>query len=181
MIDLIILQKRRKTSFINCRRFQGADVSSDHSLVLYNIKLRLKNLPNKPRHNHLPDTNQLKDQITRQSYQAKLENNLENICSTCSIDEYALQIEKGVKEALQAGITNEKTIKKPWISVQTLNLADEKRKAKQVKPLSTHHNNTYKDLCNKMKTSARQDKNKWIKDQCEEIQKGLQVGNSKQP
>ena len=44
MIDLIIIQQRWKTSIINCRTFQSADISSDHSLVLYNIKLRLKKL-----------------------------------------------------------------------------------------------------------------------------------------
>ena len=47
MIDFIIIQKRWKTSVTNCRTFQGADISSDHSLVLCNIKLRLKNLSNK--------------------------------------------------------------------------------------------------------------------------------------
>ena len=39
MIDFIIIQKRWKTSVANCRTFQGADISSDHSLVLCNIKL----------------------------------------------------------------------------------------------------------------------------------------------
>ena len=180
MIDFIIIQKRWKTSVTNCRTFQGADISSDHSLVLCNIKLRLKNLSNKLRHTHRPDTNQLKDQTTRQFYQTKLKNNFKNISPTCSLDDHALQIEKAVKLALQESITTKKTAKKPWISVQTLDLADEKRKAKQVKHLTTNHNNTYKDLCNKVKRSAKQDKNKWIQDQCEEIQKGLQVGNNKQ-
>ena len=82
MIDFIIIQKRWKTSVTNCRTFQGADISSDHSLFLYNIKLRLKNLSNKLRHTHRPDTNQLKDQTTRQSYQTKLKNNFKNISPT---------------------------------------------------------------------------------------------------
>ena len=160
MIDFIIIQKRWKTSVTNCRTFQGADISSDHSLVLCNIKLRLKNLSNKLRHTHRPDTNQLKDQTTRQSYQTKLKNNFKNISPTCSLDDHALQIEKAVKLALQESITTKKKAKKPWISVQTLDLADEKRKAKQVKHLPTNYNNTYKDLCNKVKRSAKQDKNK---------------------
>ena len=131
MIDFIIIQKRWRTSVTNCRTFQGADISSDHSLVLCNIKLRLKNLSNKLRHTHRPDTNQLKDQTTRQSYQTKLKNNFKNISPTCSLDDHALQIEKAVKSALQESITTKKTAKKPWISVQTLDLADEKRKAKK--------------------------------------------------
>lgn len=113
LIDFIITQQRWKTSVINCRTFQGADISSDHSLVLCNIKLRLKNLTNKPRYNHRMDTNQLQDQAKRQSYQTILENNLKNIRSTGNLDDHGTQIEKAINEALQASITNKKTAKKP--------------------------------------------------------------------
>ncbi|CAF2944575.1 unnamed protein product [Rotaria sp. Silwood2] len=44
MIDFVMIQKRWKTSVISCRTFQGADISSDHSLVLCNIKLRFKKI-----------------------------------------------------------------------------------------------------------------------------------------
>ncbi|CAF4049065.1 unnamed protein product [Rotaria sp. Silwood2] len=96
-------------------------------------------------------------------------------------DDHALQIEKAIKEALQASIPTQKaTSKKPWISTQTLELADEKRKAKQVKHISIQLNNKYKHLCNEVKKAARKDKDKWIQTQCGEIQMGLKVGNSKQ-
>ncbi|CAF3252389.1 unnamed protein product, partial [Rotaria socialis] len=42
MIDLVLIQKRWKSPVTNCRTFQSADISSGHSLVLCNIKLRLK-------------------------------------------------------------------------------------------------------------------------------------------
>ncbi|CAF3333574.1 unnamed protein product [Rotaria socialis] len=42
MIDLVLIQRRWKSSATNCRTFQSADISSDHSLVLCNIKLRLR-------------------------------------------------------------------------------------------------------------------------------------------
>jgi hypothetical protein len=45
-----------------------------------------------------------------------------------------------------------------------------------VKHISPELNEKYKSLCNKVKKSAKQDKDTWIQDQCEEIQKGLQVG-----
>ena len=72
---------------------------------------------------------ELKDQTIRKS---NGENSLNNICSTCSINDHALQIEKAVKGALQASIVVKKVIEKPWIFAQTFNLADEKRKMKQV-------------------------------------------------
>jgi len=68
MIDLILIQRRWKTSVINCRTFQSADISSDHSLVLCNIKLRLKKMYNKPQQCYRVDANRLRDEKIRQSY-----------------------------------------------------------------------------------------------------------------
>ncbi|CAF2099723.1 unnamed protein product [Rotaria magnacalcarata] len=107
---------------------------------------------------------QLKDQTTRQLYQGRIELNSKKLHSTCNLDEHAAQIEKAVKEALQAIVTLKKTPKTPWISDQTLDLADKKRKAKQIKHLSVDNIKEYKNLCNKVKHSARQDKEKWIQD-----------------
>jgi hypothetical protein len=180
MIDLILIQNRWKTSVINCRTFQGADISSDHSLVLCNIKLRLKNLANKPKQNLRHDTNQLKDQATRNNFQTQLEQQLNNLHTNCNIDEHALQIEQAIEQAIKASTTTQTTSKKPWISQRTLILADHKRKAKQTKNISSTNNERYKNLCNQVKKSARMDKNNWIQEQCEAIQMGLSVGNSKQ-
>ncbi|CAF1621865.1 unnamed protein product, partial [Adineta ricciae] len=180
MIDLILVQQRWKSSVINCRTFQGADISSDHSLVLCNIKLRLKSLSAKTKHNQRLNTKQLHNPTTQHLYQTQLENLLNNMDTNCSMDEHALQIEQAIKRAVQANTTTQKAIRKPWISLHTLNLAEEKRKAKQTKNTSPLANERYKNLCNQVKKSAKMDKNNWIQEQCDEIQKGLEVGNSKQ-
>jgi len=72
MIDLILIQRRWKTSVTNCRTFQSADISSDHSLVLCNIKLRLKKMHNKPQQCCKVDVNRLRDEKIRQSYSTTL-------------------------------------------------------------------------------------------------------------
>jgi hypothetical protein len=118
MIDLIIIQQRWKSSVINCRTFQGADINSDHSLVLCNIKLKLKNLLNKPKQNRRLDTRQLNDQITRKSYQIQLENQLNNIQANSNIDEHALQIEQAIKEALRVCTTTQQVVKKGKVTIR---------------------------------------------------------------
>ncbi|CAF3536249.1 unnamed protein product [Rotaria socialis] len=55
MIDLVLIQMRWKSSVTNFRTFQSADISSDHFLVLYNIKLRLKRRCIKPQQNRRPN------------------------------------------------------------------------------------------------------------------------------
>ena len=42
MIDLMLIERRWKSSIRNCRTYQGADVSSDHSLVMCKLQLKLK-------------------------------------------------------------------------------------------------------------------------------------------
>ena len=180
MIDLVLIQQRWKTSVINCRTFQGADISSDHSLVLCNIKLRLRQLRIQPRNNHRIEVSQLREPVKRQMYQARLEDSLKCVDASCSLDEHAAQIGKAVKEAVQTTVTAKRTAKKPWISEQTLALADEKREAKQVKHLSMDHTRRYKELCNMVKKSAKRDKEEWIQGKCNDIEQGLQVGNHRQ-
>jgi hypothetical protein len=48
------------------------------------------------------------------------------------------------------------------------------------KNVSTGQTQLYKDFCSKVKKSARQDKENWIQNQCEEVEKGLQIGNTRQ-
>ena len=42
MIDMVLIERRWKNSVTNCRSFQGADIGSDHSLVIANISLKFK-------------------------------------------------------------------------------------------------------------------------------------------
>ena len=180
MIDLILIQQRWKTSVINCRTFQSADISSDHSLVLCNIKLRLKKLYNKPLHGCKVDVNRLRDEKTRQSYSSTLARNIRTIEPTGDLEKHVSEIGKAIKNAAEATIPARRTARKHWISEETLKLADEKRKLRLVKNVSAEQALLHKEMCRKVKKSARQDKENWIQNQCEEADKGLQTGNTKQ-
>ena len=180
MIDLILIQQRWKTSVINCRTFQSADISSDPSLVLCNIKLLLKKLSNRSQQNCKVDVSRLKDEKIKWSYSTVLERNIENITTPDDLEEHASQISKAIKNAAESTIPARKTSRKPWISEETLKLVDEKRKLRLNENISDEHALLYKDLCRKVRKSARQDKENWIQNQCEEVDKGLQIGNTRQ-
>ena len=68
MIDLILIQQRWKSSVINCRTFQIADICSDHSLVLCNIRLHLKRMHNKMQHRTRIELSHLKNEKIKESY-----------------------------------------------------------------------------------------------------------------
>jgi hypothetical protein len=180
MIDLILIQQRWKSSVLNCRTFQSADICSDHSLVLCNLRLRLKKMHNKLHQNPKTDASQLKNEIIKKLYSNRIEANVELIKLAGSLDEYAKNIECAIKDAADATIPARNTAKKPWISDDTLKLAEKKRKLKQTKDESNQKAQEYKDICKQVKKSARQDKEHWIGQQCEDIEKGLKIGNSRQ-
>jgi hypothetical protein len=180
MIDLILIQRRWKTSVINCRTFQSADISSDHSLVLCNIKLRLKKMYKKPQQCYRVDVDRFKDEKIRQSYSTTLAKNMEGIEPTCNLEVHANKIRQAIQNAVEKTVPAKRKTKKPWISEATLKLADEKRKLKQIKNVSTEYTQRYKDSCRKVKVSARQDKEHWIQDQCEQAEKGLNIGNTRE-
>jgi hypothetical protein len=49
-----------------------------------------------------------------------------------------------------------------------------------MKNVSVKYAQQYKDFCKKVKKSARQDKEHWIHDQCEQVENGLNIGNTRQ-
>jgi hypothetical protein len=180
MIDLVLIQQRWISAVINCRTFQSADISSDHSLVLCNIKLRLKKMDSKTTDNYRIDMRQLNNEKIRLSYITALAKNIESIQLTCGLEEHATKIKEAIKSAVETTVPAKKISRKPWISKQTLKLADEKRRLKQIQHTSTQHAEQYKEMCKKVKKSARHDKENWIDEQCEEVEKGLKIGNTRQ-
>ena len=133
MIDLILIQQRWKSSVINCRTFQSADICSDHLLVLCNIKLRLKRLYNKIQHRIRIDVSHLKSEKIRKCYSKKLAKDITKIDPAENLEEYAKKIEVAIKKAAETTIPASRSAKKPWISEEILQLAYEKRTLKQTK------------------------------------------------
>jgi len=105
---------------------------------------------------------------------------MEGIESTCNLEVHANKIRQAIQNAVEKTVPAKRKTKKPWISEATLKLADEKRKLKQIKNVSTEYTQRYKDSCRKVKVSARQDKEHWIQDQCEQAEKGLNIGNTRE-
>ncbi|CAF1081345.1 unnamed protein product [Adineta ricciae] len=180
MIDLILIQQRWKTSVINCRTFQSADISSDHSLVLCNVRLRLKKLKSEAQQCRRVDVSRLTDEKTRQSYNATLAKHMESIDPTDDLEEHSARISEAIRSAVDSTVPVKRATKKPWISEETLKLADEKRRLKQMKNVSDRYAQAYRDSCTRVKKAARQDKEHWIHEQCEQAEKGLKIGNTRE-
>ena len=126
------------------------------------------------------DTSQLKGKKIRECYSKKLAKDITKIDPAENLEEYMKKIEVAIKKAVETTTPASRRIKKPWISEETLKIADEKRTLKQSKNASAQKEQQYKDLCKKVKKSVRQVKERWIQQQWEEIQKDLPIGITRQ-
>ena len=162
MTDLILIQQRWKSSMINCRTLQSADICSDHSLVLCNTRLCLKRLYNKIPHRIRIDVSHLQSEKIRECYSKKLANDMTKIDPAEYLEEHVKKIEAAIKKAAETTIPISRSAKKPWISAEILELADQKRALKQTRNASAQKEQQYKDLCKTVKKSARENKGRWM-------------------
>ena len=84
---------------------------------------------------------------------------MKDIEPACSLKEHAKKIEQTIKITVEATVRAKRIIKKPWISEETLKLADEKRRPKQLRNVSLEYPQQYKGLCRKVKRQQDRTKN----------------------
>ena len=80
---------------------------------------------------------------------------MEDIEPTCNLAEHATRLTEAIRSAAETTIPARRTAKKPWISDETLKLADEKRRLKLIKNVSAKYAQQYRDFCKKVKKSAK--------------------------
>ena len=175
MIDFVMVQQQWSKIVQQCRSFPSADIASDHELVLCNLDLKLtryrqrKAMKNTKRWN----LEKLKQPITHIIFETQVATNLEQAHteSIVEIDNLCNTIVRTIEDAADATIKSVRTIKKPWISDDTMRLVEQKRTAKAARMTSDDRMAIYRQLCKDVKKAARKDKENWIKQQCEMIEK----------
>lgn len=172
MIDLILIKRRWTTAVQQCRTFQGADMDSDHSLVIANIKLKLKR-KHKATSQKRRDISRLNDRDIAMIYQQELAKKLEKFDheQDLDLDKRVERLTSAIQEAVRKVLPEEEKIKKKWITQQTLKLVQEKRVLKFKRDQSDSAEQQYKAKCNEVRIASRLDKARWLEQQCEDIER----------
>ena len=177
MIDLVLIDKRWKTAIWICRTFQGADISSDHSLVMCKLKLRLKRIPRKQQHKPRRDLEALNNDTIRAAFRDKVEQDLTSSPSQITaLEDRVQRLNKVLQGAVNKVLPVVCKPNKPWITAYTLQLSEKKREMKQRRQESTEKEKEYKRMCNLVRKAARTDKEEWIQKRCQDIEE-LAGGN----
>lgn len=182
MIDLVLIERRWLSSMRNCRTYQGADIGSDHSLVMCKVQLRLKDPKQRRKVRMRLDTEALNQPDIRTRFQIKVSEKIQaNRRQDLKVlEERTTGLYNAIREAMTEGLPTVRKPNNPWITQKTLHLADVKRNAKNNRLQSAEKMNAYRKLCNVVRKAARDDKKRWLEQKCREIERSAQEKKTRQ-
>lgn len=126
--EIALIDKRWQTSVKLCRAFRGADESSNHNLVLCNLKLKLRYIPNK-QHKRKRNIQVLETLEESGQYEAEIAKRIKDAeMEQLDMKRKVATLDVIIKQTVEATVPLEEQPKKKCIGEQTLELAEEKRK-----------------------------------------------------
>lgn len=194
-IDHIAINSKFTRSMMDVRVKRGADVSSDHHLVVMNLKLRLQQCSKNGRAVGF-DTGKLKCKEIRDSFILEVKNrfaaleNKEEIDdmnpSSHNIEEQWKEFEETLQEAATVTLGKRDRKKcKEWISGDTWKLIDYRKKLQNLlsntksNRLHELYKQQYKEANKNVKRNCRKDKRVYYDLLAVEAQQAANVGNMK--
>ena len=183
-IDYILVRKRFKSSVnINrTRSFPGADIGSDHDLVMMTFQLHLKKMK-KPEQTRMKfDLDKLQDPTIAQLFKATIGGKFAPLLlevDSSDLDTFTEAINTAVTETAKEVLGKKRSVKKPWVTPEVLDLCDKRRNLKKLKHGSTEGAEKYRQADKDVKMSMRRAKEEWIANQCNEIEDNLSRNNTK--
>ena len=183
-IDYILTPQRFKSSInkAQTRTFPGADIGSDHDMVLLTLRLKLKTQKkhNNPRIRFNVD--KLKDPQVARIFEASIGGKFATLNLLQDIDSLTDNMEETLLETATEILGKDRKKNKPWVTDDILDLCDLRRTFKKTKKTKKDDPEAAKQhtLVNKnIRKRMREAKEKWITEQYESIDAGIRQGNSK--
>ena len=132
-IDHILVRQRYRSSLQDVRARRGADIGSDHHLVIAKIKMRLSARKTQPNPRIKFNVRKLKQQDTKQAFQISLYNRFQVLQTEEqeTVEHRWTTFREAVVGACEDVLGKPKTNRKPWISDRTWQKVEDRRLAKQ--------------------------------------------------
>ena len=183
-IDYILVKKRFRSgvNIHRTRSFPGADIGSDHDLVMMTFQVRLKKTrkPNQPRLRF--DLEKLRDPDVACTFQATIGGKFAPLIGLSDedmdMDTMITTYNTAVTDAASEILGKERRRKKPWVTKDVLDLCDERRDLKK-KRFEAEGAKEYREANRRIQKAVKKAKENWIGAQCEEIETCLNKNNSK--
>ena len=163
------------------RSFPGADIGSDHDLLMMTFRLRLKRI-SKPKHTRLKfDLEKLRDPNMLESFKAMIGGRFAPLTimsnEDTDIDSMITTFNTAVTETASEILGKHCQKKKPWITAEILDLCDKRRELRK-KRFEPEGSEKYKAVNNNIKRCMKKTKEIWIGEQSSETKENLRKNNN---
>uniref|UniRef100_A0A8D8SJ40 Craniofacial development protein 2 n=2 Tax=Cacopsylla melanoneura TaxID=428564 RepID=A0A8D8SJ40_9HEMI len=166
-IDYILIKMRYKNAVKSAKTYPGADIGTDHTLLVARIHIRLKKLTQPKSHKEI-DVKQLRDV----SVLAKVYDDINQKLAPLEITDSLIEpervwqnIKSAVMEPSRRHLERKKNNKgKDWMTESILRLMEERRKVKNISKIE------YRQLQNTIRYECRKAKERWLETKCQEME-----------
>ena len=185
-IDYIMMKKRfwAWINFARTRSFPGADVGSDHDLVMMTFRVHLRKA-NKQNETRLKfNLEKLKDPNIHKTFQAMIGGKfapltiLKDTEEGEDLDTLTRNFSTAITDTAMEILGKHRPKKKKWITDDILEMCDKRRELNNKKH-DAQGRSQYRDINNKIRKAIKQAKENWNEEQCEEIDTNLTKNNTK--
>ena len=183
-IDYILVKNRCRSGIKTdrSRTFPGADVGSDHDMVMMTFQTRLKNSrkPTQPRIRF--DLEKLNDPTVMSAFQATIGSRFAPLGTLvdkdADLDSMVTHFNTAATDTAAELLGKQRPKRKPWVIPEILDLCDQRRdlKKKRGEPEGAKD---YREIKRKIRTELKIAKETWIQGQCQEVEACLRKNNSK--
>ncbi|XP_043922942.1 uncharacterized protein LOC122798228, partial [Protopterus annectens] len=188
-IDHICICRRFRRTLQDVRVKRGANVASDHHLVVARLKLKLKRTQVQESSRRIKyNVHLLKDSQTKEQFNIALKNKfevLQELVEEGGVNSSWQNVKKAVDLAFQETLGPKKYHQKEWITAETLvKIEDRKRKKAKVNKSKTRASKIkaqeeYADAHREVKRCIKIDKNNYVEQLAVEAELAAYSGNTK--
>ena len=164
------------------RTFPGADIGSDHELVMMTYKLHLKRVKKLGYARIKFDLEKLKDPEVAEAFHAMIGG---KFAALTILDADGIVIETLI-DTFNTAVTNtaseifgkHRPVKKPWVTADLLDLCDKRRELKKKKK-DAEGVRQYRTATHEIKKGMKKAKMNWIEEKCQDIEDSMKKNKSK--
>ena len=177
-IDYIIVRKRFRSivNIAKTRSFPGADIGSDHELIMMTFKLHMKRVKKLGHARIKFDLEKLKDPETAKTFHAMIRG---KFAALTILDADGTYMETLIN-TFNTAVTNTTSeilgkyspVKKTWVTADLLDLCDKRRELKKKlkkKKKDAEGVRQYRTANQEIKKGMKKAKMNWIEEQCQDI------------
>ena len=151
---------------MDTRAFRGADLGSDHCLVIVTLHLKLEKKANRRRGKQF-EVVLLRKMERRLDYMETLRKSYDDRRQQGSVEERWTELKEALVGLAERHLRRRQVAKKRWISDHTIELVEAKRMAFQrwqKHRTDVEKRKDYQALCKSVRQALKVDKEKWLKE-----------------